>query len=225
MNYQIQLQNIDAQGNIVKMYPVNTSDDVVTGLVDSAISLRLPGSYKDETIKTSISCIRKYLENLQDLATNHYTVSSNTMLDDETSLATSAAVKQVNDLAAMVDSKIEEVKQEYAIKNHAIETTDYGAATGTLYGHVKLSDTYTSKLSNGAAANGLAASQNALYNAYNALYQQIQDVAVKPSGGHVVSDTAPSETSLLWIDTTAGNVIKFYNSETDTWDTVSSTWG
>ena len=34
---------------------------------------------------------------------------------------------------------------------------------------MKLSDTYASQVSGGAAANGVAASQNALYNAYNAL--------------------------------------------------------
>lgn len=42
-------------------------------------------------------------------------------------------------------------------------------ASSSVLGHVKLSDTYTSKVSNGAAANGLGASQNALYNAYNTL--------------------------------------------------------
>ena len=42
-------------------------------------------------------------------------------------------------------------------------------ATASVLGHVKLSDTYATKVSNGAAANGLCASQNALYNAYNTL--------------------------------------------------------
>lgn len=53
--------------------------------------------------------------------------------------------------------------------SHASTATTYGQATASNYGHVKLSDTYTSKTTNGAAANGLGASQNALYNAYNAL--------------------------------------------------------
>lgn len=53
-----------------------------------------------------------------------------------------------------------------APKSHAATDTGYGLGTATNYGHVKMSDTYASKVSSGAAANGLAASQNALYNAY-----------------------------------------------------------
>lgn len=42
-------------------------------------------------------------------------------------------------------------------------------ATGSVLGHVKLSDTYATKVANGAAKDGLGASQNALYEAYNKL--------------------------------------------------------
>ena len=51
-------------------------------------------------------------------------------------------------------------------KSHAATTNVYGAASATNYGHVKLSDTYTSVASNGVAANGVGASQNALAKAY-----------------------------------------------------------
>lgn len=57
----------------------------------------------------------------------------------------------------------------FSLGSHASGGTTYGIGTGSNYGHVKLSDTYNSKVSGGAAANGLAASQNALYNAYNTL--------------------------------------------------------
>jgi hypothetical protein len=56
--------------------------------------------------------------------------------------------------------------------NHASAETTYGVGNSSNYGHVKLSDTYNSKVNNGASANGLGASQNALYNAYNALNTQ-----------------------------------------------------
>lgn len=49
---------------------------------------------------------------------------------------------------------------------HAYSTTAYGGATASCFGHVKLSDTYTSNV--GAAANSIAASQTALYNVYTA---------------------------------------------------------
>ena len=57
--------------------------------------------------------------------------------------------------------------------SHAASATTYGQGNASNYGHVKLSDTYASKVTNGAAANGLAASQNALYNGYNALLTKI----------------------------------------------------
>ena len=60
--------------------------------------------------------------------------------------------------------------------SHASSATTYGAATASNYGHVKLSDTYASKVSSGAAANGLGASQNALYNAYNTLNNLITTI-------------------------------------------------
>lgn len=51
--------------------------------------------------------------------------------------------------------------------SHASTATTYGAATASKYGHVKLSDNYTS--SAGAAASGIGASSLAVYNAYNTL--------------------------------------------------------
>lgn len=53
----------------------------------------------------------------------------------------------------------------FAAKSHASTTTDYGVGSATDYGHLKVCDTYTSS-SNGAAANGVAASQQAVYCAY-----------------------------------------------------------
>ena len=54
-----------------------------------------------------------------------------------------------------------------APKSHASTTgSTYGQGDSGNYGHVKLSNTYTSSISGGNADGGLAASQNALYNAY-----------------------------------------------------------
>ena len=55
-----------------------------------------------------------------------------------------------------------------APKNHAgSSAATYGGGTASSYGHVKLSDSYTS--SGGAAANSVGASSKALVDAYNAL--------------------------------------------------------
>lgn len=59
--------------------------------------------------------------------------------------------------------------------SHASTATTYGAATASNYGHVKLSDNYTS--SAGAAASGIAASSAAVYNAYNTLNSNLSDKA------------------------------------------------
>lgn len=54
--------------------------------------------------------------------------------------------------------------------SHASTGTTYGQGNASNFGHVKLSDTYATKQSSAAAANGVAASQNALYNAYNSVH-------------------------------------------------------
>lgn len=55
--------------------------------------------------------------------------------------------------------------------SHAVTTTTYGKGTGAIYGHVKLSDTYTSSV--GDASSGVAASQKALFDAYSSLNSNI----------------------------------------------------
>lgn len=58
--------------------------------------------------------------------------------------------------------------------SHAVTTTTYGKGTRTIYGHVKLSDTYTSSV--GDASSGVAASQKALFDAYSTLSSNIVKV-------------------------------------------------
>lgn len=59
---------------------------------------------------------------------------------------------------------------------HASTATTYGAASASNYGHVKLSDNYTS--SAGAAASGIGASSLAVYNAYNALNSNLSSFLI-----------------------------------------------
>lgn len=53
--------------------------------------------------------------------------------------------------------------------DHASTETIYGQGNGSEFGHVKLSDVYSSIISGANAAGGVGASQNALYNLYNGL--------------------------------------------------------
>ena len=63
---------------------------------------------------------------------------------------------KLDEMDASIDKK--------APKSHASSATTYGAGNASNYGHVKLSDNYTS--SSGAAANSVAASSKAVADAY-----------------------------------------------------------
>jgi hypothetical protein len=80
--------------------------------------------------------------------------------------------------------------------SHASSATTYGIGTASNYGHIKLSDTYSSKVSSAAAANGVGASQNALYNAYNALQTSFQAGVDSVYNAIVSAGTTPSSKSL-----------------------------
>ena len=40
------------------------------------------------------------------------------------------------------------------------------------------------------------------------------------SGGAVVSPVVPEDTSMLWVDTASGGILKYYDTGTATWVTV-----
>lgn len=44
-------------------------------------------------------------------------------------------------------------------------------------------------------------------------------------GGHIAQATAPSNTNLLWVDTSNDNLLKFYDSKSETWQPVKTVWG
>ena len=43
-------------------------------------------------------------------------------------------------------------------------------------------------------------------------------------GGHTAQAEAPGNTNLLWVDTSNGNILKFYDSESQTWKPVGAVW-
>lgn len=66
----------------------------------------------------------------------------------------------------------------FSLGSHASTGTGYGQGSGSNFGHVKLNDTYASLVSGADAAGGVAASQNALYNAYNTLNERLNEDVV-----------------------------------------------
>lgn len=199
-NYQIQLTYIDGNNKKAKLFPINTSEDVVVGVVEPAISLSLPCEEEEETLATSLSYIKKYLNNLENVAAMKRTISSATDLDDASSLASSKAVYTVQSMLDSIGTSVNNFKNDYAIKDHASKDTSYGRGTDTLYGHVLLTDAYDTKVTNGAAAYGLAVSQNALYGAYKALTDE------KAPNNH-----ASTETTYGLADTTKYGHVKLSN--------------
>lgn len=51
------------------------------------------------------------------------------------------------------------------------------------------------------------------------------NINIPEGGGYVVSSTSPTDTKKLWIDTSNGAVIKFYNPTSNAWQSVSAVWG
>lgn len=43
-------------------------------------------------------------------------------------------------------------------------------------------------------------------------------------GGHIAQVEPPDNTNLLWVDTSDGNILKFYDAETDAWKPVGAVW-
>ncbi len=43
-------------------------------------------------------------------------------------------------------------------------------------------------------------------------------------GGHTAQAEEPENKNLLWIDTANGNIIKFYDPESETWKPVGAVW-
>ena len=79
------------------------------------------------------------------------------------------------------------------------------SATASVWGHVKLSDTYATQESNAAAANGIGASQNALYNAYNDVLTKM-DARIVP--------ISKADYDALGSEKLSNNVIYFVSNST-----------
>lgn len=87
------------------------------------------------------------------------------------------------------DGTLESLDADKAPNDHASTATTYGKGTTTKYGHLKISDTYDSSV--GGASDGIAASQKALYDGFQAVMSGIASV---PTG--VVTTFAGTDTAI-----------------------------
>lgn len=57
------------------------------------------------------------------------------------------------------------------------------------------------------------------------IQKEIDKVKEEMGGGYVSSETEPEKTNVLWIDTSAGGVIKYYDEDSSAWVATKSVWG
>jgi hypothetical protein len=127
---------------------------------------------------------------------NNIVLSPNATNDSVTIAADLSGVEgEIDDVAGAVSYTEQEIGNlQTAVNgkaptNHASSATTYGQGNASFFGHVKLSDTYTSNI--GAAANGIAASQKALFEVYSLIASSVKT----QSGNHCANSTIKVELS------------------------------
>lgn len=124
-------------------------------------------------------------------------------LGNAANLTTSATtvVGAINELKCTYDCCISDINTAVcdlqnckAPLNHASCDTTYGVGSASDYGHLKISDTFTSCV--GSAADGVAASQKALYDAYTCLSSMPVTFATCACCAYIVPDTPGSHSYL-----------------------------
>jgi hypothetical protein len=169
---QIQIHDILEDGSIIDIMPITTSLDVQVGNKSNG-SLTLPGSDASEVLSETLSNIRKYLYNMEYVASTRREISSSKTDSSTINIPTTEVTTTLSNDIDAIDKRVgtleSTMEKGVAPTDHASTYTTYGIGTVSNYGHVKLSDSYKSKVNYGAANNGVASSQNALYNTYNDL--------------------------------------------------------
>ena len=169
-----------------KAFTSHTSVDGSNGIASNGIygHVRLSGEYASIISGEGVAASQRGLNSV-------YNNANNRLIDLETSVPTKAP------------------------KNHAnADVSIYGGATGSLYGHVKLTDSFEDV--DDGADKSIAASAKALAEAYNVL---------KVRGGTQIGSEPPENTNLLWIDTGDDAVLKYFDPDTQTWTTTTAVWG
>ena len=143
---------VDSSANVKVLYPETTGADVT---VSRASNTNIPSS----------------VTTAQDLANVLAASAFAVPIDDSSTTSTTKgwSASKLNTQITAINSNV----YGKAPKSHAVNANTYGLGTASVYGHVKLNDTYTSKVSGGNAAGSIGASQNALYNAYNTVNSKL----------------------------------------------------
>lgn len=157
------LSNTDIHVNAGKIAEITESDEL------SQINSTDTNSTMWGKIKKSISVLDDHVDAVASETTlGHIKIGTGLKMTDDV-----ASVKIANDLTTDDSDTVlsaamgKSLKDNKAPNNHASTSTTYGTGNASNYGHVKLSDNYTT--SAGAESTGVGASSKAVADAYNAI--------------------------------------------------------
>lgn len=137
------------------------SDTVIASTEESQAEYPVPAA--GDSAKTVLGKVQKFFADLRNWMTGVCLLGQivNNCVTDNAKLPLSAAQgKVLMDLYNVLNTN----QKGKAPISHASTANTYGLGTASVYGHVKLSDTYNS--SAGAAANGVGASSKAINEVY-----------------------------------------------------------
>lgn len=112
---------------------------------------------------------------------------------------------------------------DYVIQKEATTTKLYMDGSDIDLSKIPFKDRGT-ELTADNAFDAIMQLKELLYNTVNKKLEELQKT-IAEMGTYVVSDTTPEKTNVLWIDTSKGGVIKYYDESSKTWKSVYSVWG
>lgn len=132
--------------------------------------------YNVEPFNTNATVLDNHINTVaSDVQSGHIKIGKGFDMIDELLNVKIADNLSTDDSDTALSAKMgKELNESKAPKNHASNETTYGIGNKTNYGHVKLSDDYTS--SSGAAMEGVGASSKAVNDAYNELNTNLDNL-------------------------------------------------
>lgn len=170
-NTAIEFAEADTRENVASGETLPTLFGKIKKWFTDLKTVAFSGSYNDLSDTPDIETLEEDIEDIKDaIGSTSISEVSTTITGAITALLDKFAnyvptTRTVNSKALSANITLSASDVSAAPASHASTATTYGQGTSSNYGHVKVSDSYTS--SAGAASAGVAASSQAVYNVYN----------------------------------------------------------